>query len=145
MEAEEKLEAKPKKRIRTRILKLALVIVVILILLLVFLLPAFVSSEKGRKTILAKINNSIDGRINFRRLSMSWFKGVIGLDKTLDMSITLTFTENALTARTGKEITGKRITLPLKGTVDKPELDMGKLLEEQLKQKLFEGLDKLFK
>ena len=55
-------EAKPKKRTRTRILKLALAIVVILILLVVFLLPAFVSSEKGWKTILAKINNSIDGK-----------------------------------------------------------------------------------
>ncbi len=87
MEAEEKLEAKPKKRIRTRILKLALVIVVILILLLVFLLPAFVSSEKGRKTILAKINNSIDGRTDFSRLTMSWWKGV----KIIDLS----FEDNA--------------------------------------------------
>jgi len=76
MEAEEKLEAKPKKRTRTRILKLASAIVVILILLVVFLLPAFVSSEKGRKTILAKINNSIDGRTDFTGLSMSWWKGV---------------------------------------------------------------------
>ena len=76
MEAEEKLDAKPKKRTRTRILKLALVIVVILILLLVFLLPAFVSSEKGRKTILAKINNSIDGRTNFSGFTMSWWKGI---------------------------------------------------------------------
>ncbi len=74
METEEKLEAKPKKRTRTRILKLALVIVVILILLVVFLLPAFVSSEKGRKTILAKINSSIDGRADFACLSMSWWK-----------------------------------------------------------------------
>ncbi|MBL7106198.1 MAG: hypothetical protein ISS77_01150 [Phycisphaerae bacterium] len=87
MEAEEKLEAKPKKRTRTRILKLALVIVVILILLLVFLLPAFVSSEKGRKTILAKINNSIDGRTDFSGLTMSWWKGV----KVTDLS----FEDNA--------------------------------------------------
>ncbi|MFC1739802.1 hypothetical protein ACFL1G_12260, partial [Planctomycetota bacterium] len=73
------------------------------------------------------------------------FKGVIGLDKSLDMSVTLPYTLEGSTARTGKEIIGDRITLPLKGTVDKPELDMGKLLEEQLKQKLFEGLDKLLK
>ena len=39
MEAEEKLESKPKKRTGTRILKLALAIVVILVLLVVFLLP----------------------------------------------------------------------------------------------------------
>ncbi len=86
MEAEEKLEAKPKKRTRTRILKLALAIVVILILLVVFLLPAFVSSEKGRKTILAKINNSIDGRTDFSGLTMSWWKGVRVTDLSFEDS-----------------------------------------------------------
>jgi hypothetical protein len=39
--------------------------------------------------------------------------------------------------------------VPLKGTVDKPELDLSKLLESQLRkeleEKIFEGLDKIFK
>ncbi|MBN2457088.1 MAG: hypothetical protein JXB29_11235 [Sedimentisphaerales bacterium] len=81
------------------------------------------------------------------------FKGTIGLDKTLDMAITLPYTTAGKTARLGKEASGERITLPVKGTTDKPELDLGKLLEEQLKQqlqqqleeKLIEGLDKLLK
>jgi len=77
------------------------------------------------------------------------FKGVIGLDKSLNMSVTLPYTISGRTVRLGRETVGKRITLPLKGTVDKPELDMGKLLEEQLKQQLEqtlrEGLEELFK
>ena len=71
-----KNEAKPKKRTGIRILKSALAIIVILILLVVFLLPAFVSSESGRKTIIAKINNSTAGKTDFSDLSMSWRKGV---------------------------------------------------------------------
>ncbi len=77
------------------------------------------------------------------------FKGVIGLDKSLDMSVTLPYTTAGGTARVDKDTRGRRITLPLKGTVDKPELDMGKLLEDQLKGeledqalKLLEGLFK---
>jgi hypothetical protein len=77
------------------------------------------------------------------------FKGVIGLDKSLDMTVTLPYTSRGRTARIGRETSGRRVTLPLKGTVDKPELDMGKLLEEQLKGQLEEqlrkGLEDLFK
>ncbi len=77
------------------------------------------------------------------------FKGVIGLDKSLDMTITLPYTAMGRTARLGRETIGKRITLPLKGTIDKPELDVGKLLEGQLKQQLEDqlrkGLEGLFK
>jgi hypothetical protein len=81
------------------------------------------------------------------------FKGVIGLDKSLNMTVTLPYTTRGETARIGKETHGRRITLVLKGTLDKPEIDFGRLLEEQLKQqleeqlqeKLLEGLDKLLK
>jgi len=68
------------------------------------------------------------------------FKGVIGLDKSLDMMVTLPYTTSGRTARIGKEIEGERITLPLKGTVVKPQLDTGKLLQQQLKQQLEEQL-----
>jgi len=68
------------------------------------------------------------------------FKGVIGLDKSLDMMVTLPYTTSGRTARVGKEIEGERITLPLKGTVVKPQLDTGKLLQQQLKQQLEEQL-----
>jgi hypothetical protein len=70
------------------------------------------------------------------------FKGVIGLDKSLDMTATLPYTTRGRTARVGKETEGRRITLPIKGTVDKPELDLGKLLEDQLKGQLEEQLEK---
>jgi hypothetical protein len=70
------------------------------------------------------------------------FRGVIGLDKSLNMTVTLPYTTAGKTARVGKEVEGERISLPLKGTVDKPELDVGKLLEEQLKQQLQERLMK---
>ncbi len=77
------------------------------------------------------------------------FKGVIGLDKSLDMTVTLPYTTRGETARVGRETRGRRITLPIKGTVDKPELDLGKLLEEQLKggleEQLRKGLEDLFK
>ncbi len=77
------------------------------------------------------------------------FKGVIGLDKSLDMTITLPYTTRGRTARLGRETSGQRIQVPLKGTIDKPELDLGKLLEGQLRQQLEDqlrkGLEELFK
>lgn len=68
------------------------------------------------------------------------FSGVIGLDKSLNMMVTLPYTTKGKTVRIGKEVEGARISLPLRGTIDKPELDLGKLLEEQLKQQLKERL-----
>jgi len=77
------------------------------------------------------------------------FKGTIGLDKSLDMTVTLPYTTAGRTVRTGRETSGARITLPLKGTVDNPYLDTDKLLELQLKQQgeelLRKGLEELFK
>lgn len=77
------------------------------------------------------------------------FKGVIGLDKSLDMTITLPYTAMGRTVRLGQETSGQRIKVPLKGTIDKPQLDVGKLLESQLKQQLEDqlrkGLEGLFK
>jgi hypothetical protein len=70
------------------------------------------------------------------------FKGQIGLDKSLAMTATLPYTTRGRTARVGRETSGRRITLPIKGTVDSPELDLGKLLEDQLKGQLEEQLNK---
>ena len=75
------------------------------------------------------------------------FSGVIGLDKSLSMTVTLPYTFQGRTVRVGGQNSG-RITLPIKGTVDKPELDTGKLLEEGIKQELpnliQKGLEGLF-
>jgi len=77
------------------------------------------------------------------------FKGVIGLDKSLDMTITLPYTAVGRTIRIGQETSSQRIQVPLKGTIDKPQLDLGKLLEGQLRQQLEDqlrkGLEELFK
>jgi hypothetical protein len=73
------------------------------------------------------------------------FKGAIGLDKNLDMKVTLPYTTEGRTARVGRETLGKRIVLPLKGTVDEPQLDTAKFLEDQAIQKGLELLEELFK
>jgi hypothetical protein len=62
------------------------------------------------------------------------FGGSIGLDKALDMTVTLPF-----------KASGQRVALALKGTVDKPALDTGKLLEQGLKSGLEEGFNQLLK
>jgi hypothetical protein len=66
------------------------------------------------------------------------FSGRIGLDKSMRMNVTLPWTYS-----------GQRITLPLKGTVDKPKIDVDKMVEDQLRQELErqiqKGLEKIFK
>jgi len=61
----------------------------------------------------------------------------------------LPYTTAGQTVKLGRETSGSRITLPLKGTVDKPQLDTGKLLELQLKEHgeelLRRGLEDIFK
>ncbi|MHC4623259.1 MAG: translocation/assembly module TamB domain-containing protein [Planctomycetota bacterium] len=77
------------------------------------------------------------------------FKGIIGLDTSLNMTVTLPYTLEGQTIRVGQENTPGRISVPLKGTIYKPEVDLGGLLEgqlrRQLEEKIFEGLDKLLK
>jgi len=77
------------------------------------------------------------------------FEGVIGLDKRLNMIVTLPYTLTGTTVRVGQEKSGERISVPLKGTIDKPELDLARLLEDQMKkqlqQQLRKGLEGLFK
>jgi hypothetical protein len=76
------------------------------------------------------------------------FGGVIGLDRSLNMRVTLPYTTRGETVRVGKEVKGERILLPLRGNLNKPELDLSRLLEEQLipqLNELLEGeLDDLF-
>ncbi|MHC4728400.1 MAG: hypothetical protein ACYS17_14360 [Planctomycetota bacterium] len=76
MSVEKISKAKPPKKFATKIIKLLLVLVVVMIVLIFICVPAFVSSKKGNRFISGKINNSIDGRIDFAGLSMGWFKGI---------------------------------------------------------------------
>lgn len=69
------------------------------------------------------------------------FGGAIGLDKRLDMTVTLPWTLKGRTARVDNEQkAGPRIEIPLTGTLRNPKLDLQKLLQEQL----FRNLGDLF-
>jgi translocation and assembly module TamB len=74
-------KAMPEKKSRKKkALKIAAGIVIFLILLLVLVaaiaVPAYVSSESGRRFILAKANASGTGAVDFANLSMGWVKGI---------------------------------------------------------------------
>ena len=71
-----KPKAKGRKSRMKMVLKLALMLTVVLIVAALVFLPTFVSSAAGRKAILAKVNNLIDGRADFSSLSMGWLKGI---------------------------------------------------------------------
>jgi hypothetical protein len=74
------------------------------------------------------------------------FRGKIGLDSSLDMTITLPYTLKGVTARADRGGVGKRISVPLKGTLQKPDLDLEKFLTDQAIQTGVELLfDKLLK
>jgi len=77
------------------------------------------------------------------------FAGTIGLDKSLDMKVSLPYTTAGTTLKVGDQMDDRRITIRLRGTTDDPQLDVGKLIEDQLKDRL-EGelrkrLEDLFK
>jgi hypothetical protein len=69
------------------------------------------------------------------------FGGAIGLNGILDMTVVLPYTIEGRTVRVGQPETGQRLAVPLTGTLDKPELNLEKLLQLQLQQ----GLEQLFK
>lgn len=76
MQTENKGNFRPQKKSTRWILKSILAILVVLVLLVLIVVPAFVSSENGRKTILAKINSSVEGKTDFSGLSMGWVRGI---------------------------------------------------------------------
>ncbi len=65
-----------KSSLKAKIVKLVLIIAAVVIVLLFFITPAFLSSKSGRKFVINKINNSIDGSVDMADLSMGWLKGV---------------------------------------------------------------------
>jgi hypothetical protein len=64
------------KKILKIIAGLIVILLLLVIVLVVFIVPAYVSSESGRKLILSKANATGAGAIDFAKLSMSWFKGI---------------------------------------------------------------------
>jgi hypothetical protein len=64
-----------------------------------------------------------------------YFKGVIGLDKSLDMTVTVPVSDG--------------VSVPIRGTVDNPKPDVARLTEslikKQLEKELKKSLEGLFK
>ena len=62
----ENQNAKPAKKKKVKTFKLILTIIVITLVVLIaavlIAVPAYISSDSGRKTILAKINQAVDGK-----------------------------------------------------------------------------------
>jgi len=48
----------------------------------VFVLPAWLSSDSGRRLVLSRINRSVDGKVDARTLSVGWFRGIRATDVT---------------------------------------------------------------
>jgi hypothetical protein len=66
------------------------------------------------------------------------FSGRIGLDKKLNMTVTLPYTLAGRTINIHRKSRGSRISLPLKGTVDRPKLDLRSMLKDQLQKGLMD-------
>ncbi|MCJ7692227.1 MAG: hypothetical protein MUO22_02275, partial [Sedimentisphaerales bacterium] len=76
---------KPKSGKKTKKILLLLIFTLLILVILTFLIiPPLVSSEKGKKLILAKINGNLDGQADFGTLSMSWTKGIRATDITFN-------------------------------------------------------------
>ena len=73
------------------------------------------------------------------------FSGTIGLDKSLKMTITLPYTAQGRIVKLGRESAGQRMALAIKGTVDKPQLDVADLVKQQAVEKGMELLEGLLK
>jgi hypothetical protein len=62
------------------------------------------------------------------------------------MQILLPYTYEGRTARIGDEgRAGKRISVPLTGALSAPQINLQKLLETQLQEQIFGGIDELLK
>ena len=74
------------------------------------------------------------------------FAGAIGLDKSLNMKVTLPYTISGETVKVGQE-SANRIALPIEGTVDNPSINASKVIEtigqETLENELKRQLEKL--
>ena len=80
------------------------------------------------------------------------FRGQIGLDDTIDMTVLLPYTSEGRTVRIGEESTSTRLVVAIEGTASNPSINVGNLLQKQVEellkkegQKLLEeGLKGLF-
>ncbi len=112
------------------------------------ILKATGQSLRGQRLTIRPTNLSLqNGIVRYDNMQIDVgdnpisFGGAIGLDQSLDMTVTLPWTFKGRTARVDKEgQAGQRIGVPLTGTISSPKLDLKKFLQEQL----FRGLGDLF-
>jgi len=125
METEKNKKTAPKKSRVKKLLLLIAAVLVGLVLLVILIIPAYVSSEKARLTILSKINDSVDGEADFAGLSMNWFKGLTLTDLSFrDSAGTTSVTVKEISARpryasilTGSIAFGKTV-------IDQPDIEI---------------------
>jgi len=77
------------------------------------------------------------------------FRGSVGLNGALNMTVVLPYTIEGRTVRVGQPEAGQRIVLPLTGTINQPQLNLQDLLkyqiQGQLQEQIQKGLEELFK
>jgi len=104
------------------------------------ILQAAGGSSGGIFTISPTAFTVKDGIVSYDRMDMTFanktvtFAGQIGLDQTLNMQVTVPY-----------QLSGSNLTVPLKGTLAKPEVDFGQLLQKELENQIKNQLQNLFK
>jgi hypothetical protein len=73
------------------------------------------------------------------------FRGSIGLDGALNMTVVLPYTLTGRLVRVGQPEMKDRIVVPLTGTVNKPQLNLQNLVKSQLQEQILQGLGDLLK
>jgi hypothetical protein len=73
------------------------------------------------------------------------FRGSVALNGTLNMTVVLPYTLEGRTVRVGQEQGVSRITVPLTGTIAKPQLNLQNLVQSQLQEQILKGLEDLLK
>ncbi|MHC4881450.1 MAG: translocation/assembly module TamB domain-containing protein, partial [Planctomycetota bacterium] len=85
-----------------------------------------------------------NGRVEYADMPM-----VFGSDFTLHFSGKIGLEDQSLAMNVGIPVNDRKIPVPLGGTLTKPKLDMGKLIESQgrqiIEQEIQRGLEKIFK
>ena len=75
MEGQENIAKKPRKKTVRRIIQIISGILLVLLIFIFFVIPAILSSDKGRQVILSKINNALeDGKAEISGLSIPILK-----------------------------------------------------------------------
>jgi hypothetical protein len=64
------------------------------------------------------------------------FRGQIGLNDTIDMTVKLPYTTEGKTVSIGEESTSTRLVVAIEGTASNPSINVGSLLKSQVEELL---------